>query len=363
MQLLTSELVRQVSERSGGRLGMTLVGGDPIVSRFMPPQSAGEGAICFLTDPAYAEAMKGSKASLLVMREQDAEAIWKEDKPERALLLCDNPYAFFAFASQIFFPLSSGETGIDPRADVSPEANVHPDALIEAFAVVKAGATIGARTVVKSGAYVDVGAQVGEDVILQPNCYVGPTSIVGDRTILQPGSVIGADGFGFAPFKGEWVKIPQVGRVVLGTDVEVGSNTTIDRGALDDTTVGDGTKLDNQIQLGHNDKIGKHVVMAACVGIAGSTSVGDHCMIGGAAMINGHITIPSGSGVGPATAITGWGKEAATKTGFFPAQDGKNFALTAASLARLPEMRKSLRDLQRAVQALEAQLATKTSEG
>ena len=218
----------------------------------------------------------------------------------------------------------------------------------------KAGAVIGARTVVKSGAYVDFGAQVGEDVILQPRAYVGPGTVVGDRSILQPGAVVGADGFGFAPFLGEWVKIPQVGRVVLGSDVEVGSNTTIDRGALADTEVGEGTKLDNLIQLGHNDKIGKHCVMAANVGIAGSTTVGDHCMIGGAAMINGHITIPSGSNVGPATAITGWGKEAMTKTGFYPALDPKNFALTAASISRLPEMRKQLRELARAVKALEA---------
>ena len=303
MKFPSSKLVEMVLERSGGRLKMNLTGGDPEVSRFMPPQTAGEGDISFLTDPAYAEAMKASKAALLVLREKDAAALWGEKAPERAVLYCDNPYAFFAFASQIFFPAVSGETGIDPRADVSPEANVHPDALIEAFAVVKAGATIGARTVVKSGAYVDFGAQVG--------------------------------------------------RVVLGTDVEVGSNTTIDRGALADTEVGDGTKLDNLIQLGHNDKIGKHCVMAANVGIAGSTTVGDHCMIGGAAMINGHITIPSGSNVGPATAITGWGTEPMTKTGFYPALDPKSFALTAASISRLPEMRKQLRELARAVKALE----------
>ena len=152
MKFPSSKLVEMVLERSGGRLKMNLTGGDPEVSRFMPPQTAGEGDISFLTDPAYAEAMKASKAALLVLREKDAAALWGEKAPERAVLYCDNPYAFFAFASQIFFPAVSGETGIDPRADVSPEANVHPDALIEAFAVVKAGATIGARTVVKSGA-------------------------------------------------------------------------------------------------------------------------------------------------------------------------------------------------------------------
>ena len=171
---------------------------------------------------------------------------------------------------------------------------------IEALAVVRAGAKIGARTVVKAGAVVGEGAQVGEDCIIYSNAVLERGTVVGSRCIFQPGCVIGGDGFGFAPFKGEWVKIPQVGRVVIGDDVEIGANTTIDRGALEDTVVGDGTKLDNQIQLGHSDRIGRHVVMAACVGIAGSTSVGDHSMVGGAAMVNGHIDIPAGSPALPA---------------------------------------------------------------
>ena len=166
--------------------------------------------------------------------------------------------------------------------------------------------------------------------------------------------MIGGDGFGFAPFKGEWVKIPQVGRVVIGDDVEIGAGTTVDRGALEDNVIGDGTKLDNQIQLGHNDRIGRHVVMAACVGIAGSTTVGDHCMVGGAAMINGHINIPAGSGIGPGTAITGWGKEPAQKTGLFPALEGRDFQLVAATISRLPAMRKELKALSRRMAELEA---------
>ena len=141
---------------------------------------------------------------------------------------------------------------------------------------------------------------------------------------------------------------------VIGDDVEIGAGTTVDRGALEDTVIGDGTKLDNQIQLGHNDRIGRHVVMAACVGIAGSTTVGDHCMVGGAAMINGHINIPAGSGIGPGTAITGWGKEPAQKTGFFPALEGRDFQLVGATISRLPAMRKELKALARRMAELEA---------
>lgn len=348
-----NELIARIAELSKGRLSMRLCGSPVTVARFMPPQTAGEGDMSFLTNAAYAEAMKASKASLIILREADAAALFGETLPERSMLLCDNPYAFFAFASQILFKKEL-PAGVHPRAYVEPGAEVDPSATIEALAVVRAGARIGARTVVKTGAVVAEDAQIGADCILYPNVVIERETVVGDRCIFQPGAMIGGDGFGFAPFKGEWVKIPQVGRVVIGDDVEVGAGTTIDRGALEDTVIGEGTKLDNQIQIAHNDRIGRHVVMAACVGIAGSTSVGDHSMVGGAAMINGHIDIPAGSGVGPATVITGWGDKPVQKTGFFPAMDGREFQLTAAMVTRLPAMRKELRDLTRRVNELSA---------
>lgn len=346
-------LIARVSELSKGRLAMRLVGPSVLVSRFMPPQAAGEGDMAFLTNAAYADAMKASKASLIILREEDLAALFGETLPERSILVCDNPYAFFAFASQLLFKTEL-PPGVHPRAYVEEGAEIDPTATIEALAVVRAGAKIGARTVVKAGAVVGEGTVVGDDCILYSNVVLERGTVVGNRSIFQPGCVIGGDGFGFAPFKGEWVKIPQVGRVIIGDDVEIGANTTIDRGALEDTIVGEGTKLDNQIQLGHNDRIGKHVVMAACVGIAGSTSVGDHSMVGGAAMVNGHIDIPAGSGIGPATAITGWGDKPAQKTGFFPALEGREFQLTAAMVARLPAMRKELKALTKRVDELTA---------
>lgn len=345
-----SGLIEAVSEMSGGRLSMTLIGDSVEVVKFAPPQEAGEGDMAFLTDAKYAQALKDSKASVVVLRQGDCEKIFGEN-PGRRVLVCDNPYAFFAFVSQILFPIER-TPGIHEKAYVEEGAEVDPSASVLAFAVVKKGAKIGRGALISEGAYIGRDVEVGDGVVVYPNAVVQHGCVLGSGTIIQPGAVVGGDGFGFAPFKGEWVKIPQVGRVVLGSNVEIGANTTVDRGALEDTIVGEGTKLDNQIQIAHNDKIGRHCVMASCVGIAGSTTVGDHVMIGGAAMINGHISIPSGSAVGPATVITGWGSEPCQKTGFFPAQEGRQFQLTAAATARLPELRREIKELKREIEEL-----------
>ena len=194
-----SDLIARVSEMSRGRLVMRLLGECAEVSRFMPPQAAGEGDMAFLTNAAYAEAMKASKASLLIMREQDVVALFGSEDAGRAVLVCDNPYAFFAFASQILFHVET-LAGIHPRAFVEEGAEVDPTATIEALAVVRRGARVGARTVVKTGAVVGEGTVVGEDCLLYPNCVLERGTIVGNRCIFQPGCVIGGDGFGFAPF-------------------------------------------------------------------------------------------------------------------------------------------------------------------
>ncbi len=348
-----SALVEEVSRLAKGRLAMRITCGDPAVRRFMPPAEAGEGDLSFLTDPSYADAMRASRAAALVLREKDAKALWGDAIPERTILLCDDPYAFFAFASQVFYPVRR-TPGVHPRAFVEEGAEVDPTASVDVFAVVRKGARIGARALISSGVVVGENCVVGEDTIIYPNAVLYEGTVVGAGGCIQSGAVLGGDGFGFAPFRGEWVKIPQRGRTVLGDAVEIGANTTVDRGAIDDTVIGEGTKLDNQIQIGHNDRIGRHCVMASCVGIAGSTKVGDHVMIGGAAMINGHIEIPSGSGVGPATAITGWGREPEQRMGFFPALGKREFVSAAAITARLPEMRRDLKRLEREVADLRA---------
>lgn len=356
-----SKLVEAVNVSAKGRLAMRISGGDPTVARFMPPEQAGEGDLSFLTDPKYAEAMVKSRAGALVLREKDAAAIFGDLTPERTILFCDDPYAFFAFASQIFYPVKR-TPGIHPRAYVEEGAEVDPTASVDVFAVVRKGAKIGPRALISSGVVVGENCTVGADTVIYPNAVLYEGTVVGAGGCIQSGAVLGGDGFGFAPFRGEWVKIPQRGRTVLGDDVEIGANTTVDRGALEDTVIGEGTKLDNQIQIGHNDRIGRHCVMASCVGIAGSTKVGDHVMIGGAAMINGHIEIPSGSGVGPATAITGWGKEPGQLMGFFPALSKREFTMAAGITARLPEMRKELKRLEKEVAELRALIRSGEAE-
>ncbi len=350
---LLSDLIEKVAALSRNRLSMKLHGSDVEVSRFMPPAAAGEGDMAFLTDAKYAQALKDSRASLIILREKDIEPVFGTLPEDRRALICDNPYAFFAFASQCLFA-TEYPAGIDPRSFVEEGAEVDPTACVEALAVVKKGAKIGPRSVIRSGAVIAEDVVMGADCLVHANVVIERETQIGDRCIFQPGCVIGGDGFGFAPFNGEWVKIPQVGRVVIGNDVEIGAGTTVDRGALEDTVIGDGTKLDNQIQIAHNDRVGRHVVMAACVGIAGSTSVGDHTMVGGAAMINGHIDIPAKSVVGPATVITGWGKEAAMRTGFFPSMEGREFQLTVATVTRLPQMRKEIKSIDRRLTELEA---------
>lgn len=348
-------LIEQVSLRAKGRLAIELVGADALVTRFSPPQEAQTGDLVFLNNAQYLDALKSTQASAIILRDKDAKALFGEDfkGAHCTLVICEDPYAFFAFASQIFYPVER-TAGISPRAYVHEDASVDPTATVDVFAVVQKGARIGARALISAGVYVGQNVTIGQDAIIYPNAVLYDNTVVGDGCVIQAGAVLGGDGFGFAPFKGEWVKIPQRGRTVLGNDVEIGANTTVDRGALSDTIVGEGTKLDNQIQLGHNDVIGKHCVMASCVGIAGSTTVGDHVMIGGAAMINGHITIPSGSAVGPATAITGWGKEPQQLTGFFPALEMKDFTRAAATTARLPELRKEVKALSKEVERLRA---------
>lgn len=345
-------LMDEIFRRSDGRLTSTPLARAETksVTRFATLEHAGESHVAFLAQAKYRDAAKASKAGVLVLTQKDVEAMWPEGVPaDRALIVTANPYAWFAWALQVFTAGKEPAGRIDPKATVEEGAVVDPTAVVEAGAFVGRGAVIGARTRLFPGAYVGAGTTVGDDTILYPNAVVYHGCTIGSRVILHSGCVIGADGFGFAPFAGEWVKIPQVGGVTISDDVEIGANTTVDRGAIENTVVGKGTKLDNQIQLGHNDKIGEHTVMAACTGVAGSTEIGSHCMVGGAANINGHIRIPDMSEVGPATTIMHWQEGLKQMIGIYPAQDRRNFERTAVLLMRLSDMR-------RRVQALEAEI-------
>jgi UDP-3-O-[3-hydroxymyristoyl] glucosamine N-acyltransferase len=268
------------------RVGATLDGDGAVqVSHVATLESAGPGAIVFLANRRYRAQLAATRASAAIVTPAMAGAT---TLPK---LLDRNPYASYAKVAAILHPTPAVVAGVHPSAIIEPGAKVAPSAAIGPHAVIGAMAVIGARARVGAGSVVGAGASIGDDVTLHANVTIYEHCVVGPRSILHSGAVIGADGFGMAEENGRWVKIPQLGRVVLGSDVEIGANTTIDRGAIDDTVIEDDVKLDNQIQVGHNCRIGAHTAIAGCAGIAGSTRIGRNCKIGARANINGHIEI------------------------------------------------------------------------
>jgi UDP-3-O-[3-hydroxymyristoyl] glucosamine N-acyltransferase len=287
--------LREIARRLGAE-----VAGDPAIeiSRVAPLDDAGPGDITFLANPRYRPKLASTRASAVILgpRDRDATAI--------ARIVSDNPYACYARTVAIFHPAKAATAGVHPTAVVDPAAVVASSAEVGPFAVIAAGARVGERARIGAGCAIGEEASIGDDTTLYPRVTIYDGCVVGARCILHSGCVIGADGFGMAPDQGRWVKIPQVGRAVLGDDVEVGANTTIDRGALGDTVVEEGVKIDNQVQVAHNCRIGAHTVIAGCAGIAGSAVIGRHCVIGGGAGIVGHVTLTDGVTVSGMTLIT-----------------------------------------------------------
>jgi len=267
-------------------LGLQLRGdGERIVSRIAPLDQAGPDAISFLGAANHRRFLSETRAGAVIVKPEDVDAC-----PTTALL-SDNPYASYARVAQQIYPSSRPEPGVHPSAVVGDGSHLGDGVSIGPLTVLGANCDIGAGTIIGSGCILGDGVVLGVDARLVASVTIGNRVRVGARALLQPGAVIGADGFGFANEDGVWLRIPQVGSVVLGDDVEVGANTTIDRGALEDTVIGDGVKLDNLIMVAHNVRIGEHTAMAGCAGVAGSAIVGARCTIGGGSRINGHIEL------------------------------------------------------------------------
>jgi UDP-3-O-[3-hydroxymyristoyl] glucosamine N-acyltransferase len=219
--------------------------------------------------------------------------------------------------------------------------------------VIEQDAVIGAGSSIAAGTVIGQGVQIGTNALIYANVTIYPLCVIGSNVILHSGCVIGADGFGLAPEAGKWLKIPQIGRVIIGDDVEVGANTTIDRGALDDTVIHDGVKLDNQIQVAHNVHIGEHTAIAACTGIAGSAHIGAHCTIGGAAMIFGHIEIADKVNISTNTLITKSLPKAGTYTSALPFSEHSEWLKNAVQMRHLDSMAKRLRTLEQQLASME----------
>ncbi|CAN5675781.1 UDP-3-O-(3-hydroxymyristoyl)glucosamine N-acyltransferase [soil metagenome] len=302
--------------------------GDPRLSiaRLAPLQTAQDDALSFLSHPKYRKDLAASKAGCVIV----SPAMRDEASQRGAFIIAADPYLYFARLTQLWKRAHARPNAvrIHSSAVIDPEAHVDPTAEIGAMCVIERGARVGAGTVLKSR------VTVSEDCI------------VGDRCLLHPGVVIGADGFGLAPSEGTWVKIEQLGAVRIGNDVEIGANTCIDRGALEDTVIEDGVKLDNLIQIGHNVHVGKHTAMAGCVGVAGSAVIGAGCTIGGGAIVLGHLTMADNVHISAATVVTRSILKPGQYTGMFPIDDNAAWEKNAATLKQLHSLRERIKALE-----------------
>ena len=308
--------------------------------------------------------MGNSKLRALAAQSQAAALILSPlDDPtvaatyEGARIVTTNPYAYFARAAQYFVSLTETRKapGIDPSAVVSPDATVDPSAHVGPHVTIEAGAVIGAHVVVDAGCFIGAGARIGEGTHLFANACFHARCVIGARGVIHSGAVIGGDGFGFAVDGGKYIKIPQTGAVVIGDDVDIGANTTIDRGALADTIIEDGVKLDNQIQIGHNCHIGAHTAMAGCVGVAGSARIGKHCTFGGAAMVLGHLEIADNVHISSGSMVSRSVLEPGQYTGFYPLAKNAEWERSAAIVRNLASMREKIRTLEKTIKTLTEQ--------
>jgi len=309
-------------------LGGELTGDREIsIERLAPLQAATGDALSFLSHPKYRKELAASGAGCVIV----SPAMRELAASRGAFIVTADPYLYFARLTQLW-----------KKAHARPEpVRVHPSAVIHPEAVVDPAAAIGALCVIERG------ARIGADTVLKSRVTVGEDCHIGARCLVHPGVVIGADGFGLAPHDGAWVKIEQLGAVHIGDDVEIGANTCIDRGALEDTVIEDGVKLDNLIQIGHNVRIGRHTAMAGCVGVAGSAVIGAHCTVGGGAIVLGHLTLADGVHISAATVVTRSILKPGQYTGVFPIDDNAAWEKNAATLKQLHGLRDRLKALEK----------------
>ena len=337
---------RTLSELAA-ELGGTVVGDASIEIRGVAGiREAQPGDVTFIANSRYDAYLAQTNASAVICSRDSREA-------RIPLLQVDNPYLAFQKAVRLFRPeLYSPLPGVHPTAVVSPAATIGENASVGAHCVVEAGARVGPNAVLMPGCYVGVQASIGADTLLYPRVTVREECVIGDRCILHPGVVIGADGFGFAFDDGRYHKVPQVGIVVVGDDVEIGANTTIDRATTDATRIGDGTKIDNLVQIGHNVVTGRHCIIVAQVGISGSTHLEDYVTIGGQAGVAGHVRLGRGVMVGGQSGVTK-SISAGEKVSGTPAIPLGIWKRVTAYLSRLPQLFDRTKALEERVQKLE----------
>ena len=319
----------QLIEQLGGSLH-----GDPdfLVQKISPLETATSSTLSFLSNPLYRSQLATTEAGCVIVSPEMQSLV----RAGSACIVSPNPYLYFAKVTQLWRQQQVAEDGeplVHPSAVVHPKAVVHPTAQIGPLCVIEQGARVGAGSWLKS--HVTLGA----------DCSIG------EHCILHAGVVIGADGFGFAPIEGRWEKIEQLGAVRIGNHVEIGANSCVDRGALEDTVIGHGVKLDNLVQIGHNVQIGAHTAMAGCVGVAGSAVIGAHCTLGGGAIVLGHLTLADGVHISAASVVMRSINQPGNYSGVFPIDDNASWEKNAATLKQLHGLRDRIRSLETAFES------------
>lgn len=331
-------------------LGGLVVGdGSTLVRRVSSLANASTGDISFITDSKYEKALATSTASAFILRQAHAHLT---TAPK---IIADNPYAYFAKVSAFLNPVTVAPVGVASTAIVAVSAQVPATCSIGEFVVIGDNVVLGEHVVIKSSCVIENDVSIADNTCLEPNVTIKHHCEIGRSCHIFSGAVIGSDGFGYAEDSGRWIKIPQVGRAILQDHVDVGANTTIDRGALDDTIIEEGVKLDNLIQIGHNCVIGAHSVIAGCVGIAGSARIGKHCKIGGAAMVLGHLEIADNVTISPGSMITRSLTKSDTYTALMPFQTHRAWLNTAAKIRHLDDFADRIKSLEKEIALLKSQ--------
>jgi UDP-3-O-[3-hydroxymyristoyl] glucosamine N-acyltransferase len=309
------------------KLGGTLHGApELLIQRISPLESAQPDALSFLSHPKYQSQLTASQAGCVIV----SPAMSELAQTRGACIVTEDPYFYFAQVTQLWREhlRRHDEVLVHPSAVIHPQAKIHASARIGPLCVVERGATIGANTWLKA------------------SVTVGEGCLIGERCILHAGVVIGADGFGFAQHQGRWEKIEQLGAVRIGNDVEIGANSCIDRGALDDTVLEDGVKLDNLVQIGHNVYIGAHSALAGCAGVAGSARIGSRCTVGGGAVVLGHLELADGVHISAASVVMRSIRQPGQYSGVFPIDDNASWEKNAATLRQLHRLRERIKQIE-----------------
>jgi UDP-3-O-[3-hydroxymyristoyl] glucosamine N-acyltransferase len=312
------------------KLGGELIGDSNIlINSVASLESAHQKSISFFNNPRYADLLKTTKSAVVIVNRESLSF------RKGASIVVDNPYLYFAKVSQLLNPTKPLKKEIHKSAIIHPSCKLGQDIYIGPNVVIDENVSIDDSVVIHTSSMIEADSVIGKASVIHPHVVIKASTIIGKNCTLYSGCVIGSDGFGYAKDDSKWLAIPQIGRVILGDNVDIGSNSTIDRGALDDTIISSGVKIDNLVQIGHNCMIGENTIIAGCVGIAGSAKIGKNCAIGGAAMILGHLLITDDVTISPGSMITRSIKTPGTYTALMPFQDHEAWLKTAARIRRL----------------------------